>query len=102
MMLAKTFSLPPLRAHWLGITLALSLAVNIAFALGYYQRTHLAASLAESPAARADFIRQQLQFTPQQDREFSSFLGRIGAARSDLRKRNQELADGLWSELTAA
>lgn len=101
MMLAKSFSLPSLRTHWVGVALALSLAVNLTFAFGYYTRSQLAARLVQSPAERAQFIQEQLQLRPEQQRAFTHFLRQINVATADMHDDNKNLADQLWTQLSS-
>ena len=100
-MLAKTFSLPALRKHWVGVALALSLAVNLTFVAGYYLRSSLATRLTQSPQERVRFIQEQLQLTPQQQRAFQRFLRQVNVATADMRDDNLDIADQLWTELSS-
>ena len=100
-MLAKSFSLPSLRTHWVGVALALSLAVNLTFVAGYYMRSSLASRLTQSPQERVRFIQEQLQLTPQQQRAFQRFLRQVNVATADMRDDNQDVADQLWTELSS-
>jgi len=100
-MLAKSFSLPSLRPHWVGIALVLSLALNVAFVAGYYMRTSLATRLVQSPQARVRFIREQLQLSPPQQRAFQRFLRQANLATRDMRESNEDVAEQLWSEMSS-
>jgi hypothetical protein len=101
MMLAKSFSLPSLRTHWVGIALALSLAVNLTFAAGYYTRMQLADRLVQSPADRIQYIQRQLDLKPEQQHAFAQFLHAVGTATHQLREGNEPLAEQLWTELSS-
>ena len=100
-MLAKSFSLPALRTHWVGVALALSLAVNLTFAIGYYTRSTLAGRLVQSPQERVQFIQEQLQLSPDQQRVFTRFLRQVNAATRDMREDNEDVANRLWTELSS-
>ena len=100
-MLARTFSLPSLRPHWVGIALVLSLAVNLAFVAGYYMRTSLATRLVRSPQERVRFIQEQLQLTQPQQRAFQRFLRQANVATADMRDSNEDVANQLWTELSS-
>ena len=100
-MLAKSFSLPSLRPHWVGIALVLSLAVNVAFAAGYYMRSSLATRLVQSPQERVRFIQERLQLTEPQQRAFQRFLRQANVATADLRDDNEDVAQQLWGELSS-
>ena len=100
-MLAKTFSLPSLRPHLVGIALVLSLAVNCAFVAGYYMRSSLATRLVRSPQERVRFIQEQLQLTPEQQRGFRQFLRQANMATAEMRDNNEAVADQLWTELSS-
>ena len=101
MMLAKSFSLPSLRTHWVGVALALSLAVNLTFVAGYYMRSSLATRLTQSPQERVRFIQEQLQLTQPQQRAFTRFLRQVNMASADMRESNEDIADQLWKELSS-
>jgi hypothetical protein len=100
-MLAKSFSLPSLRTHWVAVALILSLAVNLAFVAGYYMRSSLATRLTRSPQERVRFIQEQLALTQPQQRAFARFLRQVNVATADLRESNEDVADQLWSELSS-
>ena len=100
-MLAKSFSLPSLRAHWVGIALVLSLAVNVTFVVGYYMQSSLATRLTQSPQERIRFIQERLQLTPQQQRAFQRYLRQVNVATADMRDDNLDVADQLWAELNS-
>lgn len=100
-MLAKTFSLPALRTHWVGIALILSLALNLAFVAGYYMRSSLATRLTRSPQERVRFIQEHLQLTQPQQRAFGRFLRQANLATADMRENNEDLAQQLWTELSS-
>lgn len=100
-MLAKSFSLPSLRPHWVGIALVLSLAVNLAFVAGYYMRSSLATRLTRSPQERVRFIQEHLQLTEPQRRAFARFLRQANVATADMRENNEDLANQLWTELSS-
>jgi hypothetical protein len=100
-MLAKTFSLPSLRTHWVGVALALSLAVNLTFVAGYYMRSSLATRLTQSPQERVRFIQEHLQLSQTQQRAFGRYLRQVHIATADMRESNEDIADQLWKELSS-
>jgi hypothetical protein len=100
-MLAKSFSLPSLRTHWVGVALALSLAVNLTFVAGYYMRSSLATRLTQSPQERVRFIQERLQLTQPQQRAFGRFLRQVNGATAEMRDNNEEIAEQLWQALSS-
>lgn len=89
-----------MRTKWLWILLAASLLLNVFFAGGVVYSKMTAEQLRDEPAARFDFVVDELGLSAAERDRLTALRETVRAEREEMRREGQPLREALLAEMT--